>query len=579
MDLTQYLPKSLALSEDVIGWGERLLGFANFNRAHDHIEEDWENGSGEDFFTLACKHLNLNYDLEGLENIPAEGPCVITSNHPHGLSDGIMFGAVAMKVRKDIRIVVNDFLYCVRGMRQYAITVNVYGGDEAKRANMQGMKEMLNWLREGHCLLVFPSGSVSSLSLRHREVQEDPWQENITSVIRKTKATVVPMHISGHTGWLFQAVTVLAKGHRASLLPREIKRDGRMRHTIRLGKAIAPALMASFETTAALNDYLRLRSSLLRYPVVQKEPAASLPADRAEVDKPEPPELLQEEIDALPESCFCYHGNSTGLQIYAAEAEQIPRLLHEIGLQRELTFRSVGEGTGKSCDLDEFDPHYIHLIMWDSRNKALAGAYRIGRTDFILRNKGIKGLYNAGFFHFDQPMLDVISQGLEMGRAFITPAYQRQPASLDTLWMGIGRYLLKHPEYRYLYGTVSISNEYTDFSRRLIHGWLRANEMEDNLAKYVQANYPPEDMDLRAEDKPLMANGMKDVRLLNALVSESEADGKGIPVLLRQYLRLNGKMVSFGIDNDFGGTLDCLVLLDLKSAASRFTKRYMDVQS
>ena len=582
MDLTEYLPEWLKLPRWLIEWGERRLGFSNFNQAHDHIEEDWENGSTEDFFTLACKHLNLNFDLEGVENIPEEGPCVVTSNHPHGLSDGLMFGAAVMRRRKDIRIVVNDFLYCVRGMRPYSITVNVYGGNEAKRANVAGMKEMLAWLREGHCLLIFPSGSVSSLSLRDREIQEDPWQPNMASIIAKTRAAVVPMHISGHTGWFFQLVTVLAKNIRPNFLPREIKRDGRMRHHIRLGRAIPPTLLAHFKDSQSLIDHLRLRSSLLRYetapaPKEQDTPAPATPP--CPVDAPEPADLLQEEIDALPESCRCVDGENGGMQVYAAEAEQIPRLLHEIGLQRENTFRAVGEGTGTARDLDQYDPHYIHLIMWDPAAKCLAGAYRIGRTDFIIRNMGLDGLYNAQFFRFGKPMMEVMTHGLEMGRAFITAPYQRQPGSLDTLWMGIARYLLKHPEYRYLYGTVSISHDYTDYSRRLILGWLRANCMEETLAQHVTANFPPDKLAMRAEDMALLRSGLEDVRMLNMMVVEAEPDRKGIPVLLRQYLRLNGKMLSFGIDEGFGGVLDCLVLLDLESTAERFLKRYMETPS
>ena len=265
--------------------------------------------------------------------------------------------------------------------------------------------------------------------------------------------------------------------------------------------------------------------------------------------------------------------------MYAAEAEQIPRLLHELGLQRENTFRAVGEGTGTACDLDQYDPHYIHLVMWDPAAKCVAGAYRIGRTDFIIRNKGLDGLYNAQFFRFGKPMMKVISHGLEMGRAFITAPYQRQAGSLDTLWMGIARYLLKHPEYRYLYGTVSISQDYTDYSRRLILGWLRAHCMEESLARHVTANFPPDKLALRAEDMALLPSGLADVRMLNMMVIEAEPDRKGIPVLLRQYLRLNGKMLSFGIDESFGGVLDGLVLLDLETTTARFLKRYMESAS
>lgn len=573
VDLADYLPGGHRLPQWLLQPFEEFLGFHALNVAHEKCELALEKSDERNFFNLACEHLNLLYDLEGLENIPKEGPCVIVSNHPHGMSDGLMFGDVAMKVRSDVRIVVNEFLHCVRGMRPYEITVDVYGGDAAKRANMQGMREILKWLRGGHCILVFPSGSAASWSPQDGRVIDDPWQENIAALIRKTGATVVPMHISGHTGKLFQCVTRVAKAHRSFLLAREIKRDGRMRHRIALGKPVTPAEMAEFETDAALSDHLRLCSMLQSYVEPKHEAVGAAPRTMAEVDAPETADVLQAEIDALPADALCYAGSS-GLQVYAAQAAQIPHLMHEIGVQRELTFRAVGEGSGTACDLDEFDKHYVHLIMWDSKEHRLAGAYRMGRSDDIIAKKGVKGIYNAAFFDFAPPFVEFIKQGLEMGRAFITPAYQRQPASLDTLWMGIGRYINKYPHYRYLYGTVSVSQEFTKRSRSLIVSYLRANAMMDEYVPHVTAHTPPTDLSLRSEDERLLPTALPDMKQLNRMVSALEPDGKGIPVLLRQYLRLGGRMVSFNIDADFGNTLDCLVVVDLKYAPERLLKRY-----
>ncbi len=575
LDLADYVPGGKRLPRWLLNLGERLLGFHTLNVAHYHIDEDWDNGSTENFFRLACKHLNLNYDLEGLEHIPAEGPCVIVSNHPHGMSDGLMFGDIAMRVRQDVRIVVNEFLHCVFGMRPYSITVDVYGGDEAKRANIAGMREILKWLREGHCLLVFPSGSAASYSPQDGRVIDDPWQQNIAAIIRKTGATVVPMHISGQTSAFFQWVTRIAKDKRANFLPREIMRDGRMRHSIRLGKAVSPATIALLESDEAVSDYLRLRSMLLRYP---QEAAKAVTGSAGRSFKPiepsAPTDELEAEVAGLPAECLCYTAAAAGLKVYAAEAAQIPLMMHEIGVQRERTFRAVGEGTGEPCDIDRYDAHYIHLFIWDERARCLVGAYRMGRTDRILAEKGAAGLYNAAFFDFGQPVLDTFAGGLEMGRAFITPEYQRLSTSLDTLWMGIGRYLNTHPEYTYLYGTVSISGEYSSLSRSLILSWLQQNQMDSGLAAHVRAKNPPKGLGLLSEDARLLPTALPDTRLLGSLVADIEADGKGIPVLLRQYLRLGGRMISFGIDEDFGGTLDGLVVVNMEQAPERVLRRY-----
>lgn len=571
-DLTKLVKGGDKLPAWLVLWAEKRLGLHALNVAHDHIEADWESGSTDNFFKLACKHLNLNYDVSGLENIPKEGPCVIVSNHPHGMSDGLMFGDIAMKVRSDIRIVVNEFLQCVRGMVPYEIMVDVYGGEAAKRANMAGMREILRWLKGGHCILVFPSGSAATYSHRDRRVIDDPWQANIASLIRKTGATVVPMHISGRTGIFFQLLSIINKGIRANFLAREILRDGRMRHTIRLGKAITPATIAMTENDQALSDFLRLSSMLQRYP--QTTTAAAAPPRRmADIEQSAPTYELLAEINALPADCL-YAETSSGLKVYAVEARQIPRLMREIGIQREHTFRAVGEGSGNACDLDSYDETYTHLIMWDSKTNRLAGAYRMGRTDKILDTAGVKGIYNARFFRFNDKVLQVMRRGLEMGRAFICKDYQRHPASLDTLWMGIGHYLARHPEYRYLYGTVSISGEYTSASRALMLSYLKAHCMDDEQAANVKALYPPVGIELLSEDARLIPTALTELRQLTGLVADLEPDNKSIPVLLRQYLRLGGKMLSFGVDNDFGGTLDCLVLVDMAQAPQRILDRY-----
>lgn len=571
-DLRKLVKGGDKLPDWLVLWGEKKLGLHALNVAHAHIEDDWEAGSTDNFFKLACKHLSLNYDLSGLENIPKEGPCVIVCNHPHGMSDGLMFGDIAMKVRSDIRIVVNEFLQCVRGMAPYEIMVDVYGGEAAKRANMAGMREILRWLKAGHCILVFPSGSAATYSHRDKRVIDDPWQANISSIIRKTGATVVPMHISGRTGIFFQLVSMLNKGLRGNFLAREILRDGRMRHTISLGRPITPATIAITPNDEALSDFLRLGSMMLRYPRTTAT-ASAAPRDMRPIAESAPADVLKAEIAALPSDCL-YAETSAGLKVYAAEAEQIPQLLREIGIQREHTFRAVGEGSGNACDLDAFDSTYTHLIMWDSKAERLAGAYRMGRTDRIMDKQGFKGIYNSGFFSFSKKLQQVLRRGLEMGRAFICKEYQRHPASLDTLWMGIGHYLRRHPEYRYLYGTVSISGEYTPASRALILSYLKAHCMQQELVGEAKAFYPPTDCDLLSEDARLIPTALPELRLLTGMVADLEPDNKSIPVLLRQYLRLGGEMLSFGIDNDFGGTLDCLVLVDMSKAPQRILDRY-----
>ena len=174
------------------------------------------------------------------------------------------------------------------------------------------------------------------------------------------------------------------------------------------------------------------------------------------------PEKMEREIAALPESCKMV---SVGkICVYCAEAWQIKWTLVEIGRLREKTFREVGEGTGKSIDNDEFDQYYLHMFMWDSENRRIAGAYRIGRTDKIINSIGVQGLYASTLFKIRPELMERIAPALEMGRSFIVSEYQKKRSTLAVLWRGIGEYLYRHPQYRTLYGPVSISTEYNSIS-------------------------------------------------------------------------------------------------------------------
>lgn len=581
IDLSKMLGGKIKLPNWTLHLAEHYLGFYQLNRAHANIIADIKNGIGDNFFERGCTHLNLRYDLNegGLENIPKEGACVIVCNHPHGFSDGIMFGEIAMKVRSDVRIIVNEFLNCVYGMRSHSIQVDVFGGDAARRANMAGMRSMLQWLREGHCILVFPSGSVATYSRQDGRVIDDPWQKNIAGIIRKTKAKVVPMHISGRSGLLFQSISILCKEKRAALLTREIKRDGRMRHRITLGSPISPSTISSFEDDSKLSDYLRLRSSLLNYK--QRADSPNTPTDQSEketIAEHIAPELLIAEVASIAPEYIYYESERSGLTVYAVTAEMIPQLMQEIAILREITFRGVGEGTGKSFDRDEFDEYYKHLIMWDNKAQCLAGAYRMGLCDEIYKDKGTKGIYGFQFFKFNDAIHDTMMQSIEMGRAFITKKYQKLPASLDTLWMGIGSFMMRHKKYKYLYGTVSISSSYSWLSRSLMTSYLKCKEMNLELLNCVQAINPASAYSLRSEDERLIPSALADTKMLSSLVSEIEAGTQVLPILLKHYLRLDGKMLAFNIDKDFGDTLDCLVLVDMYNMPQRLFNRYMNAQ-
>ena len=289
-------------------------------------------------------------------------------------------------------------------------------------------------------------------------------------------------------------------------------------------------------------------------------------------------ELLESEVSKLaPERSLVQNEDFT---VLIAKADEIPNVLHEIGRLRELTFRQVGEGTGKSIDLDRFDDYYWHLFVWNRHASEVAGAYRLGPSSEILPRFGPNGFYTSELFQWKQSFLDRISPALELGRSFVRPEYQKTFAPLLLLWKGIGQFLIRNPQYKLLFGPVSISNGYTTASRRLMVKFLSAYRQSPEFAPLVRARNPfrerPSlgDRSSKLADE-LMGARVWDVEELSALIADVETDRKGVPVLLKQYLKLGGELAAYHVDRRFADTLDGLIIVDLRKTDARVLERYM----
>lgn len=291
---------------------------------------------------------------------------------------------------------------------------------------------------------------------------------------------------------------------------------------------------------------------------------------QSKIAEPADKECVLGEIRSLREGGSGPLSQQGTLEAFIAPADAIPAILHEIGRLREISFREVGEGSGKALDLDDFDRHYLHLFLWDSEGEEIAGAYRVGRTDLILAEHGSQGLYTSTLFEFEQAFLDHLTPGLELGRSFVAPNYQKSLGSLLALWKGIGCFVARYPRYANLFGPVSISHDYTPISKDLMVRFLRAKKRHESLSPYVHPNNPYDVM-MPADISPRLES----IEQVSARVAQTEPDGKGVPVLLRQYLKLNATLLEFNVDPQFANCLDALLMVDLRVAPEVMMKRYM----
>jgi hypothetical protein len=281
---------------------------------------------------------------------------------------------------------------------------------------------------------------------------------------------------------------------------------------------------------------------------------------------------LDREVAALPAAQRLLAAGR--FEVYYASASQIPWLLQEIGTLREAAFRAAGEGTGKEADLDLFDAYYLHLFVWDAGARAVVGAYRMGLVDEIVARYGKRGLYTHSLFRYDQTVLRSVNPGIELGRSFVRLEYQRNYAPLLLLWRGIGRFVVRMPRYCVLFGSVSISNRYASASRQLIVRYLIANRVDSSLAPHVKARRPPE-LALPPAGAESEACDLRSIDDLSCRIASIEPDRKGIPILLKHYLGIGGRLLGFNTDASFGMVLDGLLMVDLRRADPRTLARYM----
>jgi putative hemolysin len=249
-----------------------------------------------------------------------------------------------------------------------------------------------------------------------------------------------------------------------------------------------------------------------------------------------PSRFVSHDIAALPAERLLVE--STEFAVYSARASELPHALDELARLREITFRAAGEGTGRSADLDQFDAHYWHLLLWSKEKQELAGAYRAGNTDEIIRAHGIKGLYTNTVFRYDARLFLKIGSALELGRSFVRPEYQRQYAPLLLLWKGIAHFVAAHPETPVLFGAVSISNEYSSLSREMIVRYFQQRQDGREFADLIHARTPFRAPRLRRWDCGALCGALRDIEELAEPISDLEEDGKGVPILIKQYAKV-----------------------------------------
>lgn len=559
---------------------EHFLAFPRLNRAYADIALMKDKRPFPDK-VLDLLKVSCEIDDEAMAKLQAAtGPLVVVANHPFGGIEGVILASVLSSLRCDVKFMANSLLTRIPEMRDLLIAVNPFKQQSAVRENIAPIRECIQWVKAGGMLVVFPAGEVSHFDTEKGVVTDPSWSPTIAGIIRKANASVLPLFFQGMNSPVFQMAGIVHPFLRTALLPNELLNKSRKNIRMNVGDLIAFEKLKEIRTDREMIEYLRMRTYIQKHQAPRTDQSSPAKQKKKHM-KPErpviPPQqqrLLAGEITRLaPSQTLVESGENV---VFQATADQIPHVMLEIGRLREITFRAVGEGTGNAADLDGFDQTYVHLFIWNRTRQEVVGAYRLGRVDELVRKQGLQGIYTSTLFRYDRTFLEQLGPALELGRSFIRPEYQRSYAPLLLLWKGIGRYVVDNPQYRTVFGPVSITNEYQALSKELIVRFLTRNRYRQDMAVLVKPRRPLKIKPAKGWDMDAgLCPGKDDVDDVSELISSIESDRKGIPILLKQYLKLGGEIMGFNVDPAFGNVLDGLIMVDLTKTEPKMLERYL----
>lgn len=550
----------------------RLTKLDKVNRLYDVLKDK----TGKDFFDSFVRERDLKYVVfeEDLAKIPKTGPFILVSNHPLGAIDGILMTKILTEIRPDFKVMGNFLLEKIKPMEPYVIPVNPFENRKEIRNSSTGMRETLTHLQNGGCVGIFPAGEVSNRNNEFGDILDKKWEKPALKLIKMAKVPVVPMYFHAKNSALFYQAAKIHPDLQTLMLPSEMMNKREKPIRIRFGKCVSVKVMDEYESVEELGEFLQKKIYMLKsYYDKRKSITERLNIPNLKINIPvlKRENVVQNIIDETPQDDIVKDIESLypkdkmlfrngNYEVFFATYSEIPSIMREIGRQRELTFRKVGEGSNLPFDLDEYDQHYHHLFLWDSAEKKVVGAYRMALGAEVLKKYGIDGFYTSSLFEFDPELRPFFRKVIEMGRAYISADYQQRPLPLFLLWRGIIHVCVRNPEYKFLMGGVSISDKFSEFSKSLMIEFMRSNYYDAAVAQYV---HPKKEFKVRLKDrdKSLFFDEVEsDLNKLDKIIDDLEPQMK-LPVLIKKYIKQNAKVISFNVDPSFNDAIDGLMYI------------------
>jgi putative hemolysin len=540
----------------------KILHVKDINKFLDSHKDDF----GIQFIDEVFEKFNFSYRISNkdIKKIPAEGRVIVVANHPIGSLDSLALISAIYNVRQDVKIIATDVLTNITQLREFILPFNLESGGFVQRKNINAIGEAL---QNEQAVIIFPAGEVSRLRFYH--IIDGKWNKGALHFAKKFNSPILPILIQAKNSMLFYMTSAINKHFSRLLLAHEVFNKYNKVINLKIGDPIpAKAFTSSFINAKVQTKLLKKHV----YKLARKE--EGIYSTEKNIIHPVDVKCVFKEI----QNAQVLGITKDKKRILLTDYNSSPNILKEIARLREITFRSVGEGSGKKLDIDKYDKYYKHIVVWDDDELEIVGSYRIGIGSEILKESGEKGFYTSSLFKFSNEFVEkYLGDSVELGRSFVQKKYWNSNA-LNYLWMGIGSFLAKHEKVKYMFGPVSISNSYPEEAKKMIvyfyNKWFGT---VNNLVESKNRFKVPE-KDLADYQNTFSADEYKqDFLILKKMIRPF---GFSVPVLYKHYTELCNndgvKFLDFGIDVDFENCIDGLIFIEVDKVKPEKQDRYIN---
>ncbi len=518
---------------------------------------------GFEFVDAVLDYFDFDYTVSSsdLQNIPTSGKVMIIANHPLGGLDALCLLRLISQVRKDVKIVANDFLAGFEALHSLLIPIDNYKIRQSKN----DIKKVYEALNNEEAVIIFPAGEVSRAT--PKGIKDPLWNKGFLNFAQNTNSPILPIFLDAKNSKTFYTISVINKTFSTLLLSHEMFNKKSKRIGVKVGQIIPNENIApkGIDKKFLLNLYRKHLYSLKKgkKSFFETQSAIAHPVSRIDL------------LNELKKSNLIGQTND-GKKIYLYDYTEDSIVLKELGRLRELSFRKVGEGVNKKRDTDKYDIYYQHIILWDENDLEIVGSYRIGNSDFIFKNIGVKGFYSNTLFKYNEEFMPYLKDSIELGRSFVQPKYWGTRA-LDYLWFGIGAYLRTNPNIKYMFGPVSISASFPRVAKDMMIFYYSHYFGDDENLVEPKVPYSYSSNILEIKELFDLNDKKKDFKFLKSSLANI---GVSIPTLYKQYSDIaeekGVKFLGFNVDNDFADCIDGFILVEVEKIKDSARQRYIE---